>query len=205
MTLLCSSGDDAYSAHFDRLDVQGNHVSVPKPAGFDEVHTKLSLQDYLDFLSRGLPNSSGTYVISREALSSVGGFDPGQLRANDFDLWLRVIKRATWCYDPHCAMSYRIRTQGNLSADIASRSYFRLRALVRLRDQGEAQGTTLGNLIRYWATQAVRTAATRGSESDWNRARDLASSEIPAVQFASWRMVRRLRRLGILTIGTAHR
>jgi glycosyltransferase involved in cell wall biosynthesis len=204
MALLSSSGDMAYSAHFDWLNDQGSHVPVLKPAGFDEVHTRLSLHDYLEFLRRGLPNSSGTYVIAREILSSLGGFDPSQLRANDFDLWLRVLRQSTWCYDPHCAMSYRIRTQGNLSADIASRSYFRLRALVRLRDEENTHGTALGKLIRYWATQAVRTAATRGNDDDWDRAREIASTEIPAFQFATWRLVRSLRRFGVLSFGTAH-
>jgi glycosyltransferase involved in cell wall biosynthesis len=204
VTLLERSGDMAYSAHFDLLDGQGGRVPVTRPPGFDEIHTKLSLGDYLAFLRRGLPNSSGTYVIAREILSSVGGFDPSQLRANDLDLWLRVLRHSTWCYDPHCAMSYRIRTQGNLSADIASRSYYRLRALVRLRDEEDSQSVALGQLIRYWATQAVRTAATRGSDSDWDRARALALSEIPAVQFAGWRLVRSLRRCGVLSVGTPH-
>ena len=193
VALLECSGESAYASHFDRLDERGNRVPVGRPTGFDQVRTKLNLGDYLEAFQRGLPNSSGTYLIKRETLASVGGFDSAQLRANDFDLWLRVIKQSTWCYDPHCAMSYRIRNQGNLSADVASRSYFRLRALVRLRAAGASDTGALGALIRYWATQAVRTAATRGSDDDWNRALELAAEDIPGFQLALWRTVRGLR------------
>jgi glycosyltransferase involved in cell wall biosynthesis len=192
VALIERSGDAAYSAHFDRLDEHGNRLAVQKPDGFNKIRTNLGLRDYLTFFHRGLPNSSGTYLIKRETLSAAGGFDPTQLRANDFDLWLRVIKQSTWCYDPHCAMSYRIRSQGNLSSDVASRSYFRLRALLRLRTDLASNDGPLDGLIRYWAIQAVRTAAIRGRNDDWSRALELAAGEVPVFQLALWRLVRSL-------------
>lgn len=193
VAVLQSSGDVAYSAHFDRLDEHGTRVPVDKPAGFDQMRTRLDLGDYLDSFRRGLPNSSGTYLIKRETLTSIGGFDSAQLRANDFDLWLRVLREGTWTYDPHCAMSYRIRDQGNLSANVASRSYFRLRALIRLRDTVSSQGEALRTLIRYWAIQTIRTAAIKGTDEDWDRALELAAEQIPGLQLALWRAVKAVR------------
>jgi hypothetical protein len=130
-------------------------------------------------------------------LLAVNGFDPQQLRANDLDLWLRVIVNVTWCYDPHPAVCYRIRTGSNLSSDIASRSYFRLRAVLKLRSTGGAHGVALERLVQYWSEQALRTAATRGSNEDWSRAIELTRNEVSPMRLALWNSVRLLgSRLG---------
>jgi len=205
VALLERSGDTAYSSHFDLLDEHGNHVPVEKPRGLEEVRIGLTLREFLEFFRQGLPNSSGTYVIQRDALEAINGFDPDQLRANDLDLWLRLINQYPWCYEPHLAMSYRMRDHGNLSSDVPSRSYFRLRAFARLRSTVAPDGA-LQELVRYWASQAIRTAAIRGTDDDWQRALELAAPEVPSTQLAFWKSVRGLRaRLGFLISANADR
>lgn len=191
--LLLHSGDTAYLSHFDLLDEMGNRGPMPRLRGLEEPRTGLSLDDYLDFFWKGLPNSSASYVIRRDAVLAANGFDPTQLRANDLDLWMRVIHRSTWCYDPHPGVCYRMRSAGNLSAHIASRSYFRLRALLRLRSMGVSEQNALQELVRYWAKQSLRTAAFRGGEEDWNRALELARGELHPLQVLAWKSVKTLR------------
>jgi len=194
LDLLRQRSDTAYLGHFDLLDEKGDRGPMAGLTGLDQARTGLTLEEFLEFFRRGLPNAVGSAsVVKRDALLAIDGFDPAQLRANDFDFWLRLIRRFTWCYDPHPAVCYRMRSGGNLSADVASRSYFRLRALLRLQSTGISHSIALKELVRYWANQAVRTAAVRGDDDDWSRALELARGEIPLIQLAMWKSVKRFR------------
>jgi glycosyltransferase involved in cell wall biosynthesis len=207
LELLIRRSDTAYLGHFDLLDERGNRAPMPGLTGLEQARTGLTLEEFLEFFWRGLPNAVGSAsVVDREALLAIDGFDPMQLRANDFDFWLRLVRQSTWCYDPHPAVCYRMRSGGNLSADIASRSYFRLRALLRLKSSCTFHGFALKRLVRYWAIQAVRTAAVRGDDGDWSRAIELARGEIPQIQLVAWKSVKALRdRFGPLTSTRAAR
>jgi hypothetical protein len=151
----------------------------------------MSLDDFLRLFLQGLPNGSASYVARREAVEAIGGFDPTQLRANDLDFWVRLVRERNWCYDPHPSVCYRMRTGGNLSQDIPSRSYFRLRAFLRLRDSGVVPSPALEELIRYWSLQTLRTAAIRGNAEDWRRAVGLA--EAPLFPTLALRLLRAVR------------
>ena len=197
LELLGRGSDAAYLGHFDLLDENGRRSSISLLPELSTPRCGLGLDDFLQFFLRGLPNGSASYVARREAVAGTGGFDPSQLRANDLDFWLRLIRIGTWCYDPHPAVCYRMRSGGNLSHDVASRSYFRLRALLRLRESGVPPSPALDALIRYWKMQTVRTAATRGTFEDWRRATALVDSA--SLSVLGWSVLRAVRlRLGTL-------
>jgi glycosyltransferase involved in cell wall biosynthesis len=188
---LGQGSDTAYLGHFDLLDEAGRRRSISLLPELSTPRWGLGLEDFLQFFLRGLPNGSASYVARREAVAATGGFDPSQLRANDLDFWLRLIRLGTWCYDPHPAVCYRMRSGGNLSHDVASRSYFRLRALLRLRESGVPPSPALDSLVQYWKLQTVRTAAIRGSREDWKRATTLVD---PApLSVLGWRLLGAVR------------
>ena len=203
LALLGERGDVAYLGHFDLLDERGARTKIPLLPELTAARFGMTLDNFLQLFLQGLPNGSASYVVRREAVEAIGGFDPTQLRANDLDFWLRLVRDYTWCYDPHPSVCYRMRTGGNLSQDIPSRSYFRLRAFLRLRDSGVAPNPWLERLIRYWSEQALRTAAIRGRAEDWQRAVRLVDKRTASM--LAWGVFRAVRsRIEAFTsLGTA--
>jgi glycosyltransferase involved in cell wall biosynthesis len=195
LSLLSQGGDTAYLGHFDTLDGNGNRGSLATLPELKEPMVRLDLDTFLSFFRRGLPNGSASYVVRRAAAIEAGGFDPSQLRANDLDFWLRVVLSHRWCYDPRPSVFYRIRTSGNLSEDVASRSYYRLRAFLRAHERRQSGANqTLEHLIRYWAEQTLRTAVSHGTPNDWSEAFALASPHVSRWSRLQWTFLAHLRR-----------
>ena len=65
------------------------------------------------------PITSGT-LVRRQALTDVGGFDPSLVRAHDFDLWVRLVRRGHVIgYELVPLVRYRVSSSG-LSGDSLS-------------------------------------------------------------------------------------
>jgi glycosyltransferase involved in cell wall biosynthesis len=103
------------------------------PAGpFERRRLAASLYDH-----NPIPLSS--VVVAREALQAAGGFAPGMLRCEDWDLWLRMAARGElFLCEPEARIRYR-RREGSLTSDIAAMAEAQLALHERHADLVDAE------------------------------------------------------------------
>ncbi len=81
------------------------------------------------FLLKNRILSPGQALISSEAMTKVGGFDPALWGADDWDLYLRLAQVGRFLYQPRLALHYRWHP-GNASQDV-TRMYRNARRVLR--------------------------------------------------------------------------
>jgi glycosyltransferase involved in cell wall biosynthesis len=150
-----------------RIDAAGNrlHATVP-PVEPSEV---------AEVLQRVNPMAHPTVVMRRTAVETVGSYRPAYLRAEDYDLWLRLAERGKLANLAEPLLEYRIA--GAFRPDVFSRqilSEMAARAAARLRrggrpdptggwhdidsEQLDALGIRPGEVAREIARRALHTA-----------------------------------------------
>ena len=125
----------AFMAAHDCINVRGE--PVPMASGFKcaiYAPTRgLGQRRFLQEIVGGLHFGHSTVVYRRDRLLEVGTFDVEQTCRQDIDLWLRVIRGRTWCYDTTKAAAYRTNTPGSISRDLVRCEYYYLRAAEEFR------------------------------------------------------------------------
>ena len=81
-------------------------VPVPAPTGGAPC-------DWARFLMGNRIATPGQAPLRREAFTAVGGFDPAIWGADDWDLWLRLLRRFAGVELPATVMAYRVHGRNN--------------------------------------------------------------------------------------------
>ena len=176
-----------YLNHYDRLSVDGQHVTH-KRCRNDSVVTGFGRNDYVKLYSRyrhfvGM----SACIVEREAAGRVGAFDESMARTEDLEFWLRVIKGQPWLFDPVASSAYRKNVPNSLSSNKVSAALYRLIAFVKNREDSPA----FSALIRRQALRALLKAIVAGDEKDRSRAYEVAYRELSGAQKVLLRVVRR--------------
>lgn len=130
------------------MDRQGKFVHTDRPVYFEgNVRAELLKTNFL--LSGSNP------LIRREALASVGGFDPTLTHAEEWDLYLRLAAKYDFVVVPKTQILYR-QTAGSASAKIEVMEKDALKVIERAFQAVPAQlqplkNQSLANLYRYLA------------------------------------------------------
>ena len=99
----------AYSwTHY--MDEQGKYCHADQPINFEG-------NIYADLLTINFLGNGSNPLIRRQALESVGGFDPALTHAEDWDLYLRLAARWPFVVVPKPQILYR-QTSGSASSKI---------------------------------------------------------------------------------------
>jgi len=69
--------------------------------------------DWARFLMGNRIATPGQTLVRRSAFEAVGGFDPGIWGADDWDLWLRLLRRFAGVELPATVMAYRVHERNN--------------------------------------------------------------------------------------------
>jgi glycosyltransferase involved in cell wall biosynthesis len=117
-----------------RIDARGNQLEVATPPA--------DPADVARVLERVNAIAHPTVVMRRSAVEAVGGYRRAYLRAEDYDLWLRLAERGKLANLQEPLLEYRIG--GGFRADLFSRqvlSEMTARAAARLRRNGGTDPT----------------------------------------------------------------
>ncbi len=171
--VLQNGQDVAFMALFDLMDVNGRTKPLPKSLPITTTQKGLLHQAFLPFLTEYSPFGHSNVLYRLKRVCEVGAFDDVQMRVHDMDLFIRVIRDHTWCFDavPHSA--YRIDTPGSISKSRVSRQYFALRMLHKNQDAFAQAPKEMDILLRATARQAMSLALSTGNRDDRHKAAQL--------------------------------
>lgn len=170
--LTRSNGDVAYRGFCDEMDVAGRTSPVKKPQPLHLPQTGLTHAGYPDLEMAEIYFAHSTFVLSRERLLEIGGYDPSQVRRHDIDMWLRLILGKTWCFDPVPTAAYRIDTPGSICRNLAGCEFYYMKAWLKNRDA--YAGRALDRLLRKEARRSMSLAFMNGSPGDFEKTREIA-------------------------------
>ncbi len=104
--------------------------------------------------------TTGSVVVLRQVLETLGGFDASLRRVEDLELWLRLARRhpILWCKDV-CLL--RRRHADNASVDAEAMSLAYLAVLKRQQDCGTAELARQGIALSALAAREYREMAER--------------------------------------------
>lgn len=177
--LLSSSGDVAFMALHDWIDMDGK--PIPLPTGFRwplaEPTTGIAGAEFVRYLADQIHFGHSSVVYRRDLVCAVGGFDETQVRRHDLDLWLRVVKDRTWAFDTVRSMGYREATPGSLSKDHVVCERYYLRCLTR--HANDYPMPEMQRLIATSARQAMSLAFVDGTTADLADVQLLAWPHLP--------------------------
>ena len=169
--LLEAGGDVAYLSGFKRILPDGKMLSS-MIGPLDHPTQNIPSLDYIEALANGFIFGHLTVVYRMERLAEVGLFDESLLNRHDFDLWLRVVAKHTWCCDPQPTAVYRVDTPGSITSNLVRGNYCGLKAVAKsLPHYGS---TTYRTMLRIAARRAMTTGLVNGSNAEYQRARKLA-------------------------------
>jgi glycosyltransferase involved in cell wall biosynthesis len=117
-----------------RIDAHGNRLGVAMPP--------LDPADVERVLERVNPIAHPTVIMRRRAVEAAGGYRPAYLRAEDYDLWLRLAERGRLANLAEPLLDYRIG--GRFRPQVFARqvlSEMAARAAARLRRSSGADPT----------------------------------------------------------------
>jgi hypothetical protein len=150
-----------------RVDAHGNHLAViVPPAGPAEIFT---------LLERVNPMAHPTVVMRRAALEAVGGYRSAYLRAEDYDLWLRLAERGKLANLQEPLLEYR--TAGHFQPELFSRqvlSEMAARAAAGLRRSGGIDPTGAWNEIDAGGLAVLGIDASQVADEVARRALQMA-------------------------------
>lgn len=157
VAILRDSDDVASISPIDRLYHDGR---VRKSYNRWPIHrptTGLTHSQCIAFWRTDWLREPITVVARRERLLEIGGFDPTQRIAHDFDMWLRLIHNHTWAYIPEPGAVRRADVPGSVSrGNRVQASYFSIRAMLRNRPRYASRDFDV--LLR----RCVRVAVSKG-------------------------------------------
>lgn len=130
-----SQGSVAYVSNVDVLDGDGQTAEQRYPPPFNEVQVSLDHMDFIEHYGGGYFYANLTKLISRRRLIEVGLHDELFRWRHDIELWLRVIHRRRWCFNPEVTGTYRMPRKGDISSKVAKTSLYTLKALLKHREQ----------------------------------------------------------------------
>jgi glycosyltransferase involved in cell wall biosynthesis len=173
---LDGSDDVAYLAHNDLIrfiDGKGKKSDRDTQAPFSTVTKHIADHEFFRWYSTSRWFYPGTLVARRDVLLEIGGFDVTQVRKQDHELFLRLIKGRTWCYDPEPGAAYRFMINEDcISSKFSEIHYYSFRALVK--NERYYGGREMDKLLRYHGRQLVRS---------------LVKTPDKHLQCLSWRMI----------------
>ena len=98
-------------------------------------------------------------VVRRSVLEQVGGFDETLLTAEDFDLWIRVLREGhTFTYVPIIGVAYRQNASGLVFSESADHAESAMSIIERQYEDvsEEEQAPTLGRPLPYYQLESAR-------------------------------------------------
>lgn len=126
--------------------------------------TLLGTSELLRRLSRDnvMPAGDSTVLVRRSLLDSVGGFDPGLVGCEDWDLWIRLASVSPLVYVDEPLVAYRI-WDGQVSKDVAVMAAGAARVLER-HFPGDREARRASQ--RRWRQLSARQALEAGRRKD---------------------------------------
>lgn len=169
--------DIAYTAWCDTIRADGSlKIAGACAWPVETAQNGLSDSQYLEWYRIKHFFAMLTTVVRKDRFVEVGGFDESQVRRHDLDMWLRVIRRRKWAFNPESVARYRIVSDGISRTNWANSEYFHLRMLEKnWRDWPE-----LAPEVRAWSRRSLAAALTDGTREDFLRAWPLASPHLNA-------------------------
>ncbi len=136
----------ALGCAWERVDAAGGRERMEVPTDPAELRWRMLL---------GNPLAHGSMMLRRSLVLEVGGYDPACLRAQDYDLWLRLGARHPIAAVPQVLYEYRVRHAGGREDSVAQQSLTAGRALVNAwselpactREQREELASIIGPVI----------------------------------------------------------
>jgi glycosyltransferase involved in cell wall biosynthesis len=171
--------------------VAGSHVPFhdipPSPAGAAAPAMEPSRFDWLSFFAGNLIVSPGQVLLRRSAFERVGGFTARIWGADDWDLWLRILRDSAGCCIRHPTLYYRLHGSNN-SRD-AARLLDASLAVVRhhLRDVPAQHRTVVGhiglmNIASHWRPLVRAQLREKWRQRAWRAAAKAGRVEVRAMR-----------------------
>ena len=156
--VLAGTEHVAYCSGHHFMDNDDKMLPLPPDywQGWQEVHTHLNSDDYVQLMDQKMHFGHSTVIYQRKRLLEVGCFDPSQIRRHDLDLWLRMIHQHTWAYHPGPSAAYRNQTPGSISRNTVEVAYYALRALAG--NQQAMNHRTYDRIVQGYAQRAMSVA-----------------------------------------------
>ena len=187
--LLQGTDDVAYLGHFDLLMQAGDETH---PGRFSWPLTQpssgLSCNTFADWFFTcepyGLPSG---YVHRLGNVRRHNGFDPHLRRAEDVDMFFRVIHGHTWACNPTATWAYRKGNPQSLSSSTGNMlmQYSLLQSVLKNASMYSSDMTR--RFIRRQARQVLSLAFMEGDAEDRRRAWKLAAPHVPVFQMLFWK------------------
>ncbi len=178
VNLLREGGDPVYMSLHDELREDGSIVGLVKRWPIDGPTARVPGQDFFEWYAKSLYFTHSGVLAKMDLVRSIGGFDVQQIRRHDLDFLLRLVAKKTWAANPVAGAQYRHQRAGALSRNVASGSYYMLKALVKNREA--FSGPTMDEMIAKTARRAMATALADGSAEDRRRAASIAWAHLGA-------------------------
>ncbi len=178
--VLTHSDDDVgFINHFDTLAIGGSRIPRIPQITLGVPTSNLTGQDYVEFYARnGSFAGMSACMVRRDAFAKIGGFNPYYIRRHDIEMWLRLVARGTWTYDPIPSSAYRSGTPGSISSSLSNRELYRLEAI--LENAHYFSGPAITQIIQRTARRTVSSAITDGQLEDLQQAFAMAWSHLAA-------------------------
>jgi len=127
LAYMLKSGITNSFTWINSVNDQGEKIESPIETQFNQEFTWKSLQKY--FLIYGNTLCAVTCIFHKSIFEKYGYFDNRLLQAQDFDLWLRIIKYEPLYILPQQLTNYRVRDDGdnlsiNMTTEAKNRSIF---------------------------------------------------------------------------------
>jgi Glycosyl transferase family 2 len=107
---------------WETVDDLGERIAMPMPTESSELRWRLLLSN---------PIAHGSAMLRTSAVLAAGGYDPACIRAQDYDLWLRLSERFEIGVIPEVLYSYRTRHAGGREGSVAEQARTAARSLIR--------------------------------------------------------------------------
>lgn len=156
-------------------DATANYTGISQvSAGTGEESTEhhvdvRTLWPRLRWCSPGIPPSS--VMMTREALTRLGGFTEGLRVCEDWELWFKVVRGGRFVVSPEPLTYYRLSTGGlSGNADVMFRSFLEILDRLLLDElTGWKRGVWRRRIVSYQAYKSALTARGAGDRATERR------------------------------------
>lgn len=176
--LLESSSDVSYMSHLDWMtpgDRKPRKVSVAPL--FEFPTSGITFTQFIENWAHRLYFSPSSVVQKREVVLAAGGLDSSIEGAEDIELFLRVLRQNTCCYNPTPDWVYQVDTPGNMSSKKVRNERAVLKTLLSCEPFCTSQ--VLNVAISHAAKRTMAMALSDGQKKDYELATSIAWSRLP--------------------------
>lgn len=175
--LVAGTDDVAYMAHRAIIDPDAQTETIPVPP-VHQARTRLTGDDFVHWLSVHRYGFGTTgFILRRDVVEKVGGFDATQVRRHDWELFSRVVHGRTWSFEPRPTWVKRPPRAGDISSDDVRCKYFMLRGVLQM--QRLYQDDRLEHFASTLARHAISAAMLSGDKEAVDQAVSLGWERLP--------------------------